>query len=157
VSCECGVILPTKQWNLRATPPPADPGLDIKPATLEAINANLDLQGALYDADLLPEEIRRVRERDLLEYFVAGYMLHAARTLPQKPAETPQGETRFEELLEKWKDDPDFLREVEQLAKEWPTVRPAADRDNYEPPDPDMNADGPAERAHRDDQARRMK
>jgi hypothetical protein len=71
-----------------ASPPPADPGLDIKPATLEAINANLDLQGALYDADLLPEEIRRVRERDLLEYFVAGYMLHAARTPPQKPAET---------------------------------------------------------------------
>ena len=29
--------------------------------------------------------------------------------------------------------------------------------DNYEPPEPDMNADGPAERAHRDDEARRMK
>ena len=29
--------------------------------------------------------------------------------------------------------------------------------DNYEPPEPDMNADGPAERDHRMDEARRMK
>ena len=28
---------------------------------------------------------------------------------------------------------------------------------NYEPPEPDMNADGPAERDHRMDEARRMK
>ena len=29
--------------------------------------------------------------------------------------------------------------------------------DNYEPPEPDRNADGPAERDHRMDEARRMK
>jgi CO dehydrogenase/acetyl-CoA synthase delta subunit len=29
--------------------------------------------------------------------------------------------------------------------------------EDTEPPEPDMNADGPAERAHRDDEARRMK
>ena len=29
--------------------------------------------------------------------------------------------------------------------------------DDYEPPEPDFNADGPAEREHRMDEARRMK
>lgn len=37
-----------------------------------------------------------------------------------------------------------------------PHVIPPED-DNYEPPEPDMNADGPAERDHRMDEARRMK
>ena len=188
-------------------------------------------------------------------------------TEPAPPeAHAEAGETlHFVALLEKWKDDPDFLREVEQLAKEWPTARafPPADPphgyvrvkgpdgvgtgivpreaidqgskvadptpaqlealekwqeanpgatvfprndddalpppgartppqkperwvchgcgaasrvvgmlcvllrewteeyrtsdDNYEPPEPDMNADGPAERDHRMDEARRMK
>ena len=33
----------------------------------------------------------------------------------------------------------------------------AALRGEGEPPEPDLNADGPAERAHRQDEARRMK
>jgi hypothetical protein len=58
---------------------------DIKPATLSAVNEHLDLQGALYDFNLLPECIRTARDRDLLEYFVAGYMLHQSSEPPEKP------------------------------------------------------------------------
>ena len=42
------------------------------------------------------------------------------------------------------------------LLREWTEEYRTSD-DNYEPPEPDMNADGPAERAHRQDEARRMK
>ena len=40
--------------------------------------------------------------------------------------------------------------------REWTEEYRTSD-DNYEPPEPDMNADGPAERDHRMDEARRMK
>ena len=42
------------------------------------------------------------------------------------------------------------------LLREWTEEYRTSD-DNYEPPEPDMNADGPAERDHRMDEARRMK
>ena len=55
--------------------------IEIKPATLKAVNESAALQSVLYDNNLLPECVKTESDRDKLEHFVAGFM-YAQETRP---------------------------------------------------------------------------